>query len=257
MRAKNQRKQTESLLKRIRKRCEWVGRCEICERLSERGEKRTTAPSVSDPGPAKRPPSSAALPASWPSPPSLPRPPRSHQPIWSTRALSTTVATRDAPTPEPKPSTAPAPIPAPAPNPKPEPTPKPDLKALVLRAARAPRDPVLFAPLRRPRFPIVLCHGAPGCAARAACVELTAQGLCRDVRAGRVPEHAGSLFPERAQSPAQYRWRGGARHLRFVVRVPSASTFPALNVVPTAKRSSSNARKSSTAPPPRVYTAET
>jgi hypothetical protein len=48
MRAKNQRKQTESLLKRIRKRCEWVGRCEICERLSERGEKRTTAPSVPD-----------------------------------------------------------------------------------------------------------------------------------------------------------------------------------------------------------------
>jgi hypothetical protein len=27
----------------------------------------------------------------------------------------------------------------------------------------------IFAPLRRPRFPIVLCHGAPGRAARARC----------------------------------------------------------------------------------------
>jgi hypothetical protein len=94
--------------------------------------------------------------------------------------------------------------------------PKPELKDLLrselqaryghssyaLHALHA--HPALFAPLRRPRFPIVLCHGTPGRAARAACAELSARGFCRAVRArraraGRVPEDAGAQLEERAR----------------------------------------------------------
>jgi hypothetical protein len=109
---------------------------------------------------------------------------RSRLLTWFTRALSTTAATRDAPAPELKSSATPAP--ALAPEPKPEPKPKLELKdpspadlqtrcghsSDALHALLA--HPALFPPLRRPRFPIVLCHGEQGRAARAACAELSA-----------------------------------------------------------------------------------
>jgi hypothetical protein len=97
-----------------------------------------------------------------------PTPPRSRLPTWSTRVLSTTAATRNAPAPESNSSAAPAPTPAAAPKPKPElkhPSPaelqtRYEHSSDALHALLA--HPALFAPLRRPRFPIILCHGTPG-----------------------------------------------------------------------------------------------
>jgi hypothetical protein len=258
MRAKYQRKQAESLLKRIRKRCERVGRCEISERLSERGEKRTTALSVSDTVPHRTPDRPSAL---LPPPPHRQRPCRPrclcrvrrartsrHGPRARSRRPPPRV-TRPRLSRSPRRHPRPPPRPRPT-NPKPEPTPKPELKGLspaelqtryghssdALYALLA--HPALFAPLRRPRFSIVLCHGARGRGARAWCVELSVQGLCRAVRvrrarAGRVLEDAGALLEEHARHPAQHRRRGGVRHVRPAVRVSPSVHFSRAHAVRT------------------------
>jgi hypothetical protein len=186
--------------------------------------------------------------------------PRSRLPTWSTRALSATAPTRDAPTPDSKSWATPAP--APDPKPEPEPMPKPDLKTVVrraARAARAPRDPLLFAPLRRPRFPVFLCHGEPYGPGHP-CAELSAQDVCRAVRvrrarAGRVPENAGALLEERPRDPAQHCRRGGVRYVCPSVRVPLSVHFSSADAVSTGLRQSSSARRSSNAPSSRAYTA--
>jgi hypothetical protein len=94
--------------------------------------------------------------------------PRSHLPTWFSRVLSTTAAARDAPPPEPHSAAAPAPTPAPPPKPKPEvkdPSPA-ELQTRYGHSSHALHallaHPALFAPLRRPCLPIILCHGTPG-----------------------------------------------------------------------------------------------
>jgi hypothetical protein len=107
-------------------------------------------------------------------------PPRSRLPTWSTRALSTSTAARNAPTPESNCAAALAPTPAPTPKPKPElkDASPAELQTRCGHSSDALRvllaHPTLFAPLRRPRFSIVLCHGEPGRAARARSAELSA-----------------------------------------------------------------------------------
>jgi hypothetical protein len=137
-------------------------------------------------------------------------PPRSCLPTWSTRALSTTATARDALAPEPDSAAAPASTPSPPLTPAPPPKPKPELKhpspaelqtryghsSDTLHALLA--HPAHLAPLQRPRFPIVLCHGESYGPCHP-CAELSAQGLCRAVwirraRAGRVPEDAGHYW---------------------------------------------------------------
>jgi hypothetical protein len=183
-------------------------------------------------------------------------PPRSRLPTWSTRALSTTAprVTR------PRLSQSRRRHPRPPPRPRP-------IRNRSRRPSRFSRrssdalHPAPFAPLRRPRLPIVLCYGEPGrAAARAGCAELSAQGFCRAARvrrarAGRVPEDAGALLEARARDLAQHRRRGGVRHVRPAVRVSPSVHVSRADAVPTGRRQSSSARRSSTAPSPRACTA--
>jgi hypothetical protein len=186
--------------KRIREKSGWVDRCETCDRPSERGErrretKRRITPQSVSPSSFLRillrhtarvlaiSFSAASTPLALASSTLL----HSRLSTWSTRALSTTAAARDAPTPEPNSTAAPAPSPAATPKPKLKPKSTLGLKELssaelqtqyghssdALHALLA--HSALFAPLRRPRFPIVLCHGGP-CVPCHPCAELSVQG---------------------------------------------------------------------------------